>query len=294
MPPSRDADLPAGLTSLVDLPDDELREHWSHIFVANGTKERLRDYALFALATRQRYSYSVLPTHGLVVLAGPPGTGKTSLALGLADAAARELASHRPNTEVRLAVLDVHGLPSELLGGTQRAVARLFEHEIPDLAEGKDLVVLLDEVEALAVNRRRASFETNPVDVHRATDALLTGLDSLARTAKGVLLVATTNDIAAVDPAFLSRADLVEEIGLPSQDVLERVLVDSVERVAGDVDRDVLRQLAHRGHDVGMDARQARKLVLRAITSHGPQLALDPERLTATQLAATFDDMLSA
>jgi pachytene checkpoint protein 2 len=35
--------------------------------------------------------------------------------------------------------------------------------------------VLIDEVESFAVRRSLASFETNPVDVQRATDAVLAG-----------------------------------------------------------------------------------------------------------------------
>ena len=36
--------------------------------------------------------------------------------------------------------------------------------------------MLIDEVESFAVRRSLASFETNPVDVQRATDAVLAGL----------------------------------------------------------------------------------------------------------------------
>ena len=73
-------------------------------------------------------------------------------------------------------------------------------------------VVLLDEVETLAADRQRLSLEANPIDVHRATDAALAGIDLLARRARNVLLLATTNFRAAVDRALLSRADWIEEI----------------------------------------------------------------------------------
>ena len=53
--------------------------------------------------------------------------------------------------------------------------------------------------------------------MHRATDAVLTGIDRLARGHKNILLIATTNFPKAIDMALVSRADHVEEIGLPSE-----------------------------------------------------------------------------
>ncbi|GAA3353081.1 hypothetical protein GCM10017744_004830 [Streptomyces antimycoticus] len=70
-------------------------------------------------------------------------------------------------------------------------------------------------MEALAVRRHSASFDTNPVDVHRATDAVLSGLDALRAERPGTLLVVTTNFADAVDDAFLSRADLVIRTEVP-------------------------------------------------------------------------------
>src|SRR5258708_32867503 len=103
-----------------------------------------------------------------------------------------------------------------MLGESQRGVARLFERTLPDIARrGRPTLVLLDEVESLAVSRTGASLETNPVDVHRATDAVLAGIDLVARTCPNVVFVATTNHAAGVDIAFLSRADLREQVGAP-------------------------------------------------------------------------------
>lgn len=291
------AELPDGVSSLTALPDDEHREQWDRIVVPPGVKERLRDFALFSLVTRGRFGHTVLPTHGLAVLAGPPGTGKTTLAMGLADTVARELRERGIAPEVLLAVLDLHALPSEMLGGSQRAVTRLFEHVLPDLAGGKPLVVLMDEVEAVAVSRARASFDTNPVDVHRATNAVLTGVDSLARRSQPVVLIATTNEVSAVDAAFLSRADLIEHVGLPSSDVLEVILLDSLGAVVGadrigPDERASVRRLADRAHSASVDARQARKLILQAVVGHGPDLALAPETLEVAQLESALDHLL--
>jgi SpoVK/Ycf46/Vps4 family AAA+-type ATPase len=282
-----------GLASLTHLPYEGWEERWSRIVVAPEVKERLRNYSLFCLTARARLSTVGLPTHGLVLLSGPPGTGKTTLAQGLAHRLSRDLLERGLAEAVVFAVIDPHAFPSEMLGASQRGVTRMFDRLLPELAgQGRPVVVMLDEVEALAVSRSRASFSTNPVDVHRATDAVLTGIDAVAGRFPNVLFVATTNDLATVDEAFLSRVDLHEHIGLPPAGAIEAMVRDTLAEVTGSEpeDGDALRELAKRCEALEMDARQVRKLALRAVTSGGTDLALSPERLTVADLARVLPD----
>ena len=274
-----------GIVSLTELPDPAWADRWDRIFVAPELKERLLSYVLFSLAHRGRVSGVGLPIHGLIVLAGPPGTGKTTLAGGLADQAARQLGAPLLFVEI-----DPHALPSQMLGESQRGVARLFERTLPDLARrGRPTVVLLDEVESLAVSRNGASLETNPVDVHRATDAVLAGVDHVSRTCPNVTFVATTNHAAGVDVAFLSRADLVEQVDLPRADAVAQILRDTLGEVvpADRIDASELAALAAACAERSLDARQVRKLVLRAVCSRR-ELALAPERLTVADVHAAL------
>jgi AAA+ superfamily predicted ATPase len=282
--------LPPGLVGVHALPADHHDGPWDSIIVPPGTKERLLSTALLVLRHgRAMTSLSGAP-HGLIVLAGPPGTGKTTLAQGLAQSAARAMAPRGATTFVEI---DPHAFPSDLLGESQRAVSRLFLDTLPELAARRPhTVVLVDELEALAVRRSTASFETNPVDVHRATDAVLLGLDTLRQQCPHLVLVATTNFMQAVDEAVLSRADLVLTTGLPDEETVEKILRSSLVELAGQwpalralaEDRSLHAKLA--AHCAGLDGRRARKVVLTALTAR-TDVALDPTLLTA-------DDLLEA
>jgi AAA+ superfamily predicted ATPase len=274
-----------GIVAMHELPDPAWESRWTRIVVPDEIKERLLNFTLFSLRHRGRMDAVRLPVHGLIVLAGPPGTGKTTLAGGLADQAARALGE-----SVLFAEVDPHAFPSQMLGESQRSVARLFDRTLPDLAQrGRPTIVLLDEVESLAVNRTGASLETNPVDVHRATDAVLAGVDQVARACPNLTFVATTNHAVGVDAAFLSRADLVENIGLPGAAAVEQILRDTLEQVVGaaNLDGASLGPLAKACVDAKLDARRVRKLVLRALASRR-DLAMSPERLRVEDIASAL------
>src|SRR4030081_2103260 len=162
--------------------------------------------------------------------AGRPGTGKPALAGGLAQVAALALAREGATT---LMEINPHAFPSDMLGESQRNIMRLLQDTIPEIAARRPHTeVLIDEVESFAVRRTSASFETNPVDVHRATDAVMLGIDEVARKLPSVLFVTTTNFIAAIDEAFLSRADLIMHFALPDAETIAQILQHALAELA--------------------------------------------------------------
>jgi SpoVK/Ycf46/Vps4 family AAA+-type ATPase len=279
--------LPRGVTGLHVLPADHHDGPWESIVAPPGTRERLLGTALVAMMHGRQLAALPAPPSGLIVLAGPPGTGKTTLARGLAQAVARAVAARGSTTFLEV---DPHAMPSEMLGESQRNVIRLLRDDIPALARARPhLVVLIDEVESFAMRRSIASFETNPVDVQRATDAVLAGLDHLAAVVPGALLVTTTNFASALDEAFLSRADLVVELGLPDQIARAQIVAAALADLA--VVWPAWKDLAVDSalHDevaaatAGWDGRRLRKLPL-AVVGSDPALARAPEQLTADRL----------
>jgi pachytene checkpoint protein 2 len=291
-PSSATPTYPAGIVGVHVLPADHHEGPWDSIVTPPGLKERLLGTALLMLRHGRSLSQLNGAPHGLILLSGPPGTGKTTLCQGLAQKVALALSTRGATTFVEI---DPHAFPSDMLGEGPRAVMRLFSDTLPELAARRPhTVVLVDEIEALAVRRSAASFDTNPVDVHRATDALLSGLDTLRKSCPQVLVLGTTNFSVAVDEAFLDRADLVLRLGLPDEDTIAEILRQTIAETAsvfpglnGMVGDETL--IAHlAAHCLGLDGRRVRKLLLSAMGS-SPELALDPGKVTAAHLRAAVD-----
>jgi len=277
-------ELPKGVHRLIKLPSTELGELWDSIVLDQSIKDQLIGQAIVNFTVRQKVPRTVLPLHGTILLVGEPGTGKTSLARGLAHKTAEVF----DGASFRLLEVDPHALGSAMMGNTQKAVTTLFGQTIAESAMAGPTIVLLDEVETLAADRAKLSLQANPVDVHRATDAVLVQLDMLAETHKNLLFVATSNFPQAVDEAFTSRCDLVLEIPRPNAQACQQILTScltelgtffkAIDRLATAPDFEKVI------HEVqGLDGRAIRKVVGSALTLR-KEVAVDPNRLTVRDL----------
>jgi hypothetical protein len=131
------------------------------------------------------------------LLTGAPGTGKTTLALWMAQ-------------QIGLPVLvaRVDAMMSSFLGTTSRNIAQLF-----DFANRFRCVLLLDELDSLA----KVRDDVNEVgEIKRVVNALLQNMDS--RAANGITL-GITNHPQLLDPAVWRRFISQIEVPLPSHDV---------------------------------------------------------------------------
>ena len=250
-------------------------------------KEQLLSQAVLNFTLRTRIDRTVIPLHGAILLVGPPGTGKTSLARGLAHRTAESFS----NGDFCLLEVEPHALTSSAMGKTQRAVTDLFAQSIAEAAVDRPTIVLLDEVETLAADRSKMSLEANPVDVHRATDAVLVQLDALADDHPNLLFLATSNFPQAVDSAFTSRCDLVVEVPLPDRGACARILEDCLAGL-GKTFPPIAKLSSSPKFErcvaecMGLDGRAIRKMVASAL-ARSPQTAMNPEQ-------ATIDDLLAA
>ena len=273
-------ETPKGIHRVVKLPEEGLANLWKSIVVDEDTKSRLVSQAIVNFTVRPKVKRTVLPLHGAILLVGPPGTGKTSLARGLAN----EIATLMSSATFTLLEVDPHALGSAMMGKTQKAVSDLFSQTIAEAAMCGPTIVLLDEVETLAVDRSKLSMDANPVDVMRATDAVLVQLDELAEQFSNILFIATSNFPQAIDAAFTSRCDLVLEIPLPHRDACEQILTECLTEL-GQTFKGI-EKLPHEdcfksliAETVGLDGRTIRKVVANALASR-KEVAVAPAKLT--------------
>jgi SpoVK/Ycf46/Vps4 family AAA+-type ATPase len=270
------------------MPDTRYAKLWDSIVVDRSIKDRLLRSAALSLRLRSDLPFETTALHGLSLLYGPPGTGKTTLGRGLAY----QLAPLTTQRSARFIEINPHGLMSAEHGQSQRRVTELLTDYIPSMVDdGVPTVVLLDEVESMVVARSQASLAANPADVHRATDAVLTAIDSNASALPHLIFVATSNFTGAIDEAFLSRADVAIHVPAPDAAGVLAILKLTLDAMSAafpglarlsrspELER-VASALA------GVDGRRVRKAVSEAMLGR-IETVIQPGNLT-------IDDLLSA
>lgn len=278
--------LPKGIHRVWNLPAPDLGALWNSIILDDVMKTQLLSQAVVNFTVRPKVSRDVLPLHGVIALVGPPGTGKSSLARGLANRVAESFSG----VKIQLVEVDPHSLTSSAMGKTQRAVSDLFSQSIAELAAAGPTIVLLDEVETLAADRSKLSLEANPIDIHRATDAVLVQLDLLAEQNPNLLFIATSNFPKAVDSAFMSRCDLIMEVPLPDRDACKLILRDCLTGLGKTFP--AIGKLIHSPdfdqcatECVGLDGRAIRKVIANAFAT-SPRTAINPGELSVENIIA--------
>lgn len=130
---------------------------------------------------------------GPAVLHGPPGTGKTLFGRALAKSVGAPLIASSASAWFQSGASD--------LGAVIRAASGVFDEARVAVRDCGVAVLLIDELDSLparsALDAGRASW-WRPVVNH-----FLTLVDGATSDLRGIILLAATNDIRAVDPAVL-------------------------------------------------------------------------------------------
>lgn len=163
-----------------------------------------------------------IPPTSSVLLAGPPGVGKSMIGHWLARA-----------VELPLVRLEPAAVMSSLFGQSARNLKQVLEYAIESPS-----VVFLDEFDAYA---RRRDDHNDIGEPKRFVSALLLELD---RWPAENLLVAATNHLDLVDPAMGRRFDVVLEIPRPDCTTRRAIVADRAAQAGHPVDDRLLDAVA--------------------------------------------------
>nr|XP_046257633.1 nuclear valosin-containing protein-like isoform X2 [Scatophagus argus] len=170
---------------------------WDDVGALQDIREELTMAILAPVRSPEQFKALGLSAPSGVLLAGPPGCGKTLLAKAVAN-------------ESGLNFISVKGpeLLNMYVGESERAVRQVFQRG----RNSAPCVIFFDEIDALCP--RRSGHESGASV--RVVNQLLTEMDGL-ETRRQVFIMAATNRPDIIDPAILrpGRLDKTLYVGLP-------------------------------------------------------------------------------
>ncbi|WWC66819.1 uncharacterized protein I206_100726 [Kwoniella pini CBS 10737] len=216
--------------SMRTLPSTELDGLWQTLVYADNLKTRLLNFCYSTTYfSENNIDFNMIAWNRVILLHGPPGTGKTSLCRALAQKISIRMRDSYPRS--KLIEINSHSLFSKWFSESGKLVQKLFDTITREVDNEEQFVVLMiDEVESLTAARSAAMTGNEPSDSLRVVNALLTQLDKL-RTRKNVLVMTTSNLVDAIDEAFMSRVDMVELVPLPPPEAIYYILKGCIEEM---------------------------------------------------------------
>jgi AAA+ superfamily predicted ATPase len=221
---------------VLEFPDLDVKRRFERLVGLDSIKDRLTKEAMMRLQPSsledwsQRHFKDLLPAlryfqrrPPLFILAGDVGTGKTELAETFGDAVAR-----KAGTPVLLHSLSLTARGTGAVGEMTRSISAAFgivKSQAASVAAGASAAVghilLIDEADALAQSRESAQMHHED---RAGVNALIRGVDDLAKGRYPVLVVMCTNRLSALDPAVKRRAAATFEFTRPNAEQRRMVL----------------------------------------------------------------------
>ena len=176
------------------LLQSEPMSHLSDLIVPDGLRQQI-SRILDEYRHRRKLKQHGLTNRRRILLAGPPGTGKTMTASVLAG----EL--HLPLHSILM-----HKLVTKFMGETSAKLRQIF-----DIIQEEPGVYLFDEFDAIGKQRGR---ENEVGEMRRVLNSFLQFIE---QDTSDSMIIAATNTFEVLDPALFRRFDDVLYYDLPTQ-----------------------------------------------------------------------------
>lgn len=193
---------PIDKDSRLDIVDVTYSPDVKDLILDNITKETI-DYFIKALKFNSEFIKLGINTSNSLLLYGPPGCGKTSIA---------NMISKQTGLPLITAKLD--SLISSLLGDTSKNIRKVFE-----FANERPCILFLDEFDAIGKAR---DDDKEIGELKRVVNSLLQNVDNFNNGNN--ILIAATNHNDLLDKAIWRRFETVIEIKKPREQEIIRLI----------------------------------------------------------------------
>ena len=258
----------------VDIPD----VRWEDVGGMGEVRRRLVEAVEWPIKYPELYKQAgVRPPKGLL-MAGPPGVGKTLIAKAVAN-------------ESGVNVISVKGpaLMSRYVGDSEQGVRELFHKA----RQASPCIIFLDEVDSIIPARGEGATDSHVAE--RVLSQFLSEMDGLEEL-KGVFVIGATNRVDLIDPAMLrpGRFDEIVELGLPDAEARREILAVHLRSkpLGADIDAETLAERCQgaSGAELAAVCNRAALIALRRAVEQGEA---GPETPAAVRVEkADFDAVI--
>lgn len=267
--------IPKSATTTVPTVD-ESRLTWDDLVLNPKTKRELRQMQLMLEKPDLAKELGVQPPTG-ILLKGPPGTGKTTIARILANEAKCNFVSITP--------ADIHQM---YVGESEKRVRDLFARA----RANPPAIIFVDEIDALLPIRQGG------IAIHsdKVVNQFLQEMDGITPNSR-VFLVGATNRADMLDPALRRGGRLSREIEIPMPDLAARTQLFSLctrhANLAPDVDLEALAKQSdgYSGADIKALVNEAGLQALIRIAEADSNGATTAKTLTMADFTSALENL---
>lgn len=227
--------------TITPLPDKNLIGSWEKLKMKGNLKQSIYSNIQVLLTLSNMFEHEnyfagelLTALDKLILLHGPPGTGKSSLARALFQKFSVKAISSMMEPinlpPILLLELAPDRIYSRYYGESPKKLSMLFstiEATLKKEMHGGFMFMIIDEIESLATERSILLANNETTDGVRMVNILLTHLDKL-RQYKNFFMIGTSNLIESVDRLFKDRANALYELPLPNEETIYSILEQQI------------------------------------------------------------------